>query len=667
MRCPVIRFRSALTLALLLTAAWVSVPAAAQDLPSLASDPLGSAAAFQPVSEGRLNTAAAGLREAVGPLRRLLDRSRSGANWRTYLDWPELERQAAAGASADADTLARIYKRFDSGEKGLEMPEFARARRAVGAYLEAAGTARNPEADKVYAQRLDRLAGAVVEAAATGTPQPLDPVGPLLARLEESGQGLGVVSRLRRALVRPNLFLQVDESLLASGVNRSVDETAPINDVLLGTRIRGTGRTTGFVTLDFQPANDRAVVDLVLDATNHSRTRGTQGPVTVHTIGTTSIDARKRIYIDEQGVTSAPVEAQASVSTKTAGIGVNKKIGQRLIRKVASRKIAEIQPQARAISQQRARERIRSQFESQTAGAIREAASDYQTKFRSRLMDRGWYPEMLHLNTDDRRLFVTARKSLVDQLGAFSHPPAVDPAAVLAARMHESFFNNLAEQELGGRTLTKELLEAEMKKAGRAMPESLEDDTDQPPWSITFAKRKPVEINAGDGTIRLTVHGSRYTSGDREFPAMDVWAAYRIEPAAGRIRLVRDGDVQIYPPGFVPGGAQKLSVQETSLRRILQKRFNKVFDEMVEVEPLELPGQLAGAGPLPMQQLVARKDGWIAAGWRKPDRVIHDPASYETVIHGEVFEEQVVHGEVIFESAENTGSTVTPGLVWSQP
>ena len=233
--------------------------------------------------------------------------------------------------------------------------------------------------------------------------------------------------------------------------------------------------------------------------------------------------------------------------------------------------------------------------------------------------------------------------------------------------MHESFFNNLAEQELGGRTLTKELLESEMKKAGRAMPESLEDDTDQPPWSITFAKRKPVEINAGDGTIRLTVHGSRYTSGDREFPAMDVWAAYRIEPAAGRIRLVRDGDVQIYPPGFVPGGTQKLSVQETSLRRILQKRFNKVFDEMVEVEPLELPGQLAGAGPLPMQQLVARKDGWIAAGWRKPDRVIHDRVSYETVIHGEVFEEQVVHGEVIFESAENTGSTVTPGLVWSQP
>jgi hypothetical protein len=676
--CRCIRF-ARLALGLVLLTGLPAGRLAAAELGSLAADPLGIPAPFQPVAEPRLNTAAAKLREAIGPLRRLLDRSRSGANWRKYLDWPELERQAASGSNADVDRLAAIYKRLDAGENGLEMPQFAAVRRAVGAYLEAAGTASNPEADKVYAQRLDRLAAAVVEAAASGTPQPLDPVGPILARLEESGQGLGVVSRLRRTLGRPNLYLQVDESLLARSVNRSIDETAPIRETLLGTRVSGSGRTTGFVSLDFQPATDRAVVDLVLDATNHSLTRGSQGPVTVRTIGTTQLDARKRIFIDEQGVTAAPVEAQASVSTTTAGIDVHKRIGQRLIRRIASRKVAEMQPQARAISQQRARERVRSQFEAQTADAVSQAASDYQTKFRQRLTDRGWYPEMLHFNTDHRRLFVTARKSLADQLASFSSPPAVDPAAVLAARMHESFFNNLAEQELGGRTLTKERLEAEMKKAGREMPAALEDDADQPPWSITFAKRKPVEVTAGDGTIRLTVHGSGYTSGDREFPAMDVWASYRIEPAAGRVRLFRDGDVQIYPPGFVPGGPQKLSVQETSLRRILQKRFNKVFDEVVEVEPLQLPGQLERAGPLPMQQLVARKDGWIAAGWRKPDRVISGsiaqggPFPGEVIVEGPVIsgeriisEEPVVHGGVVFESAA-LGEAAAATLVLSQP
>ncbi len=632
--------------------------ASATDLASLASDPLGQPVAFEPVGESRLVVAASQLREAIGPLDAWLNRSKSGSGWRTYLDWSALENQAASAKNADIDTLARIYRRLDSGADGLELPRFARVRRALGAYLEAVGTAKNPQADEVYNKRLERLAAAVASAAATGTPESLEPVGPILARLEESGQGRGVVARIRQSLGRPNLLVEVDESLLGRSVNREVDETAPVNDVLLGTRVRGTGHTTGFVMLDFQPSFERAVIDLRLDATNFSQTRGTQGPVTVHTLGTTSIHASKRVFIDEYGVTSQPVDAQTSVDTKTTGIGVNKRCGQKLIRKVASRKVAEMRPRAEAISSERARERVRSQFESQTAEPIAQASRDYQTKFRQRLLDRGWYPEMLHFNTDDSRLYVTARKSLPDQVAAFSHAPAVDSAAVLSARLHQSFFNNLAEQELAGRTLTKEALEDQMKKAGQKIPDALESEADQPPWSITFAKRKPVELAVGDGTLRLTVRGSGYTSGDREFDAMDVWATYRVVSEAGQTRLVRDGDVQIYPPDFVPGGGKKLSVQETSLRGILQKRFNKVFDEVVEIEPLQLPGDLERAGPLPITQLVARKDGWIAAGWRNADPVIHEPVVYEQAVPGEVIleghgmeEDPVVHGGVIFESA----------------
>ncbi|MFM7136739.1 MAG: hypothetical protein ACKO1M_06685 [Planctomycetota bacterium] len=649
----------------------------ASELESLGSDPLGTPPAFEPVGESRLVAAAAKLREAIGPLDAWLSRSQSGTGWRAYLDWPALEQQAASAKNANVETLARLYRRFDSGAEGLELGRFAAVRRALGGYLEAVGTAKNPKAEEVYGRRIEQLAGAVAAAAAAGTPEPLEPVGPILARLEESGQAPGVVQRIRRAVGRPNLLLEVDESLLGRGVNRVVDETAPVNDVVLGTRVRGTGHTTGFITLDFLPSLDRAVVDLRLDATNHSRTRGGQGPVTVHTLGTTTINASKKVLIDEHGVTALPAEVHTDVDTQTAGIGVSAPFGKRIIRKIATRKVAEMRPQAEAISAQRAEERVRSQFEAQTATPIAQASRDYQTKFRRRLMDRGWYPEMLHLNTDEQRMYVTARKSLADQVAAFSQPPAIDSDAVLAARLHESFFNNLAEQELAGRTLTKERLESELEKAGRTIPESLESEQDQPPWSITFAKRRPVELKVGDGTVRLTVRGSGYTSGDREFDAMDVWATYRIESEAGRHRLVRDGDVQIYPPDFVPGGGKKLSVQQTSLRGILQKRFNKVFDEVIEIKPLDLPGELAAAGPLPLEQLVARKDGWLAAGWRKADPVVYESVAtgvfHEEAIPGEVIieerilsEDPVVHGGVIFESAAE-GQTETGSLVLSQP
>jgi hypothetical protein len=607
----------------------------AADLASLGSQPLGAGEAFRPVSEGRLAVAASKVREALGPLDRLLSRSPSGENWRKYLDWSALQQQAASGSNADVAKLRTLFGRLDSGENGLEMPQFAAVRRAVGGYLEAADTAVNPQAAEVYVQRLDKLAAAVAAGAASETPEPLEPVGPILARLEDSGQAPGAVARIRGAVSRPNLFLEVDESLLAKGVNRPVNDVSPINDTVLGTRVRGTGHTSGLVFLDFVPSNDRATVDIALDATNHSDTKGSQGPVTVRTLGTTKLGARKRMLIDDQRIVALPVEASASADTRTAGIGVNKKMGQRLIRKIASKKIAEMRPRAEAIAEGKALAKVREQFESQTADPISRAAQDYQAKFRRPLMERGWYPEMLNLSTTQSRLQVTARKALADQIAAFTAPPAVDPDAVLSARVHESMVNNSAEITLGGRTITQKFVEEQLKKNNMAVPAELQNDADQQPWSITFAKRRPVEMDVDDDRVKLTVRGSHYTSGDREFDGMNIWATYRIEPGHSGMRLVRDGDVQIYPPGFVPGGGEKLSVQQTSLRRILQKRFNKVFKEVVDVEPLKLPGQLEQAGPLPIEQLDARKDGWLAAGWRKPYPVVYESAPQEIIVSEE--------------------------------
>ena len=124
-----------------------------------------------------------------------------------------------------------------------------------------------------------------------------------------------------------------------------------------------------------------------------------------------------------------------------------------------------------------------------------------------------------------------------------------------------------------------------------------------------------------DDWLQLTIRGDGFTSGDRSFPGMDIWVAYRVGQVEGdssRLALIREGDVNIFPPGF-ESGVDRLTVQETSLKGILTKRFNRIFKETVEIEPLELPGQLEAAGPLPIEQLLVRKDGWISAGWRAKD------------------------------------------------
>ena len=55
-----------------------------------------------------------------------------------------------------------------------------------------------------------------------------------------------------------------------------------------------------------------------------------------------------------------------------------------------------------------------------------------------------------------------------------------------------------------------------------------------------------------------------------------------------------------------------------------------MFKEVLDIEPLELQGQLAVAGPLPMEQFVAQKDGWVALGWRKREQTTKQEQTKKT-------------------------------------
>ena len=174
-------------------------------------------------------------------------------------------------------------------------------------------------------------------------------------------------------------------------------------------------------------------------------------------------------------------------------------------------------------------------------------------------------------------------------------------------------------EKLGGRVLTQADVDRMARERKAKMPESLGSEADQKPWAITFAKQRPVTVSVDDGRVKVMVRGDKFVSGDRTFPGMDIWATYAIARSSQGMHLIREGDVQIYPPGFKPGGREKLSMAETSLRRILQKRFDKLCKDVIDIPDLPLQGELASAGPLPLRQLEARKDGWIVAGWHARD------------------------------------------------
>ena len=518
------------------------------------------------------------------------------------------------------------------------MPQFAAVRRAVGGICEAADAATNPQAAETYLQRLDKLAAAVAAGAAAGTPDHLDPVGPLLARLEESGQAPGAVARIRAAVTRPNLFVEVDEGLLAKAVNRPVNEVSPINDVVLGTRVRGIGRTSGFVRLDFVPSLERAIVDIALDATNESDTKGSQGPVTVRTLGTTKVDARKRLIIDDKRITALPVEARTSTDTRTAGIGVNKKFGQRLIRRIASRKIAEMRPQAEAIAEGQGRgRRCGSSSRRRRPTAISRASRDYQAKFRRPLMERGWYPETAppHHRAHSR-LCVVARKSLADQIAAFTPPPAVDPDAVISARAPrvdgQQRRGDHARRPDDHAAVRRGAAEEEQHRhaagtAERRRPEAVVDHVRQAAAGGTRRRRRPREDDRPWHRLHLRRPrvSARWTSG----------RPTAIEPGHRASGSSATATCRSIRPDFVPGGGKKLSGRRPRCGGSSRSDSTRSSRKWSTSSRCSFPGELAEAGPLPMEQLDARKDGWVAAGWRNSDPVIHESAPWEVIVGGE--------------------------------
>jgi len=632
--------------------------AAATVAAATASTATATAASGGPIAASALDAAAVRVRAAMAAIAD----SRKAApedvpEAAPAIDWQSLEQQASNPSAADPAVLRKLERAIRSQSQGFDPPLHASLADAVRRYGRLVAASRNPGFEADVGKQVAELKTLLEKAAAVGRDAAagfagLEKAAPIIESLHDTQRAADLLAEARRVVGRPNVFIDARESLLAQAANRPVDEVAPVDEVILGIRQRGSGHTQGVVLLDLVPSLESAAIDLVLDATNASHTRGGRGPVTVCSRGTTDLDARRRIHLDEEKVWGLPVEANASTHSETEGIGVRAHLGRSLIRNIASRRAASMRPQADAISAGRARDRLRARFESQTHEAIERLATNYRTQFRDPLVLHDLYPEMLHHNTTDDAIHSAARKMLAGQVGAATSPPPTADGAVLSARLHQTAIVNAAAAWLAGRTFTKEQVEAEYRRRNRPLPESLTKDIDDvrdennggeagngsrdaakdgprppKPWSVRFAAERPVELEVDDNRVTATLRGDSFTSGDKTVGPMEVKGTYRIESSPAGPRLVREGDIVIAPPGGKwEGDREKPTPTERVIRLRLKRRIEQILTESIDIGPLSLPGQFESAGPLPVHHLSSRKDGWVNVGWRQKDPVVYESA-----------------------------------------
>ncbi len=586
-----------------------------EELPPLAAGQLAAAARevqgiFVPKTDADVHQARRQLDQAVAGLDRLLARwdSETRTEWHDYLEWQLVKEQLAA-ENPDREKLRSVLSKFYANREGLETPQFIAVREALQAYVNVQAFAGSERARELHEKFAEELAQRLETYQQQPNAEDAVRIGQIVGWMSQYGQATELTDAVRHHLVRPNLFVQFSEDMIRTGIETDIEEQSGVRENILGTDIHGRATMKGRVSIDLIPSENNAAIDLLLTGTTYSNNRGYNGPVTIFSTGVTSVNARKRVLIEAEGLSLQRARAGCRTSSRINRISAKSP----LIERIAWKRARQTKSQVEAIASQRAARRIAAQMDSEVVEVLAPAKEAFAEKFRNPLVRRGGFPQEFLLRTCDDHLFIQATQAAADQLGASGEPPALTADHDVAARIHQSLVGNLSQAYLGGVTWTDERIALFAERLTGDIPPALEITRDDPPWSITFANERPLDARFDENRITMFLRARRFTRGDQELREdVEVSAVYQIEKTEGGSRLTRQGDLDVK---F--GDAKTLSVGNVAMKTFVRNKFESLFQEKFESEGVALPGRWQMAGKMRLDQLHCA-GGWLALGWHQP-------------------------------------------------
>jgi len=535
----------------------------------------------------------------------------NGQSWRKFLMWEEMQRELAKPAP-ELRVLDAVYARYAAGNEGLELVWFANTRLALRRYLLTMRAIGDATLKARYQKLLDDLAGRLAAYRKSPTPEDAAVIGGQLQLLEDAGQPRRLIQAVGANFSRPNLFIRISAWLVGAGIAGSINESGTLTDNILGTQIQGTTWTTGRITTELIPAPHLAVVDIVSQATVEADNVGYNGPVQIFSKSTTQAAGRKRLLMDPQRAWSEPAVFRAVTSTTINSIQARSGAAQRRAWEQAWAQKAQAEQEAARHAEQRFSQRADQQAEESLA----RLNARYAERYRDPLMLRNLFPRVAQMSTTAEAVLVTALEGRITDLAAPNDPPAPQQQSDLAVQIHESVFSNAGNTAYAGAMVPQEQFLATLQNILGKVPERFQEDDKSEPWTITLADQDPFSASFRNDLITVHLRGQAYAKGNNQYPAMNVTAVYRPQSTPQAVKFVRQGPVQIFPPGFEPGKGETLSGRQQVLKSLLERRFNKVFDQEIVPKPLEFSGNWKKAGQLALVEAKAT-NGWLVLGWRR--------------------------------------------------
>ncbi|HEV7225574.1 MAG TPA: hypothetical protein VGN42_22905, partial [Pirellulales bacterium] len=354
----------------------------------------------------------------------------------------------------------------------------------------------------------------------------------------------------------------------------------------------------------------------ILEAVNDAQTVGANGPARIGSNTRTVLFGRQPLAIDAEGFHALPGIASASARSQIYGVWSTKRgCMDRLVRKVAWKRIPKQKGQSEQIASRHAERRLGRRLNEELNRELQASNANYLQRVRNPLLRLDEWPRRLDFSTTDRELRLVGLHDGIGRLAAPLPPPDPHGQAGVLVRFHESLPNNLAQGLLAGRTLDRDEFERLSLRYLGSVPPELRDDEPKGPWSITFANHAPMTLRIEGGFATITIRGRQFASDVRRFDEpMNVTARYRLDRASGAIQAVRQGELEIFPPDFVPNSGRRLPTRLIGFRNLLKHRFEKLLAPEIVSPGLVLAGPWQRVGKLELTEFEADQ-GWMLLGW----------------------------------------------------
>lgn len=531
--------------------------------------------------------------------------------WHEFLMSDVLDEQLKAD-TPDWKELDKVQLQYLDGHPGLEFPSFVRVRKALQKYSFIGKLFESGQSKESIEQYAAALTESLEEYNDEQSTKNAGKVATLLNWMRIIGRDAGLAQDVRNRHSVPNISIRLAEHFLQRRFQRDVNDSTPVNEMILQTHVRGTATTRGKVTANVVNNPHVAQIDIMFDGVTDTVSVGRQKPVTIRSSSTTILNGRKPLYLYPTRLSSEPAAASGSTSNRIHSITPDMKIGARIIERIAWGRANEQKPQTEAIAAYRAARRLERKIDEQTTDLLNGARDSLRSQFSGPLNQRGLIPETIRTSSDDHAVYVHGTQADDGQLAATSPPPFFSSGDSVIAQIHESAINNTAEKAIAGLRLTDERIVEVMKELKLDIPDELKISEDKTPWSMSFDWNQPVTVEFDDQQLTISIRGRRFTRGDNTLKkALEISATYSMEALPEGVVLKRQGDVNV----TMPGNDGALRAGDRIFKTLMEKKFGQLFKPLIQGNGFTLPGRFGEMGVIRLHRL-STENGWLSLGWQ---------------------------------------------------